>query len=389
MRVLNAINAGLRSRLCRGAINLYLCAMVSLFLTACMDDITLPEFPSLKQSETRSAAAQDGGFMPVKKIKTETLLDEKGNWNLVEKSEAVDPMQAHLAARKQVNTKRRKTDKKLSAHFKPDAKSGEDGKMRVLRLEPGDHALEDYEVAESSIAKPSHAVAEGDLLNKIKKLYGENDESSRGFVVPKRKPALMNTALVVSTRPKSSDERIVNGYIIPPAIPTRKLERKAVIRDVPVKVKPQTAMANNGIVIPKRKPIMSASAARLKAQNSVRGATDNQTTAGSSNAIRMRSGKHPGKTRLVIEVTKTTKYKVALDHVRNTLRIKLYDTNWNLSPQNSFTLSKLLGTYVARKQKDGSVLLEIRLKKKTKILDTLILRPNISSKHRVVIDLKD
>lgn len=386
------MNAGLYSCLCRKAINIYACLFMSFCLTACMDDITLPEFPLSKIGGQQSGdSSDDDVFIPVKRIKTENLLDEKGNWNLVEKSEAFDPMQAHLAARKQVNTKRRKTNKELSAHFKPDAKSGEDGKMRVLRLEPdSDGGLENYEVAESSIAKPSHTVAEGDLLSKIKQLYGADDASSQGFVVPKRKPA-SETAKVslASARPQSSEDRLINGYVIPPATPVRKLKRKAVIRDVPVKVKTQPTVITDGIVIPKRKPIMSASAVRLKAQNSVRGASDNQGSTGSSSAIRMRSGKHPGKTRLVIEVTKTTKYKVALDHVRNTLRIKLYDTNWNLSPQNSFTLSKLLGTYVARKQKDGSVLLEIRLKKKTKILDTLILRPNISSKHRVVIDLKD
>ena len=53
-----------------------------------MDDITLPEFPLSKIGGQQSGdSLDDDVFIPVKRIKTETLLDEKGNWNLVEKSE--------------------------------------------------------------------------------------------------------------------------------------------------------------------------------------------------------------------------------------------------------------------------------------------------------------
>lgn len=373
-----------------------------------MDDLSLPDFPSLEKKAPNASEAPVGqeyyARVPAQKIQSEILLAEKGNWNLVEKSEVIDPMQAHLAARGAVDTARRKTKKELSPHFQPDAKSGQDGKMRVLRLEPGDTDLENYQIAESSISKPTHAVAEQDLLNKIKTIFGEDDQSSQTLVVPRRKPVQkvvvvqkeppransVSTASFLTKRPTSSEERMVNGVVVPPIIPKQKFAALRVASTKKVQMTEAVSQTDN-VVVPARKPVVAVkkTAVRVPSKKPEKTQASSQGQVKYlAEAIRLRSGKHPGRTRLVIEVTETTRYKVAIDHVRNVLRIKLDSTYWRLSPQETFTKSSLLGTYVARQYKDGSVLFEVRLKKKTKILDTMILRPNLSSKHRVVIDLK-
>ena len=382
--------------------------MISFSLTGCVDDLSLPDFPNLEKKPPSASEAPVGqeyyARVPTQKIQSEILLAEKGNWNLVEKSEVIDPMQAHLAARGAVDTARRKTKKELSPHFQPDAKSGQDGKMRVLRLEPGDIDLENYQIAESSISKPTHAVAEQDLLNKIKTIFGEDDQSSQALVVPRRKPVqkvavvqqekpranAVSTASFLSKKPTSSEERMVDGVVVPPILPAQKF---AALDASPKKQKQAKVVVRqpNDVVVPGKKPVVATkkSYVRPPSKKPVSAQSSSQKQAKYlAEAIRLRSGKHPGRTRLVIEVTETTRYKVAIDHVRNVLRIKLDSTHWRLSPQETFTKSSLLGTYVARQYKDGSVLFEVRLKKKTKILDTMILRPNLSSKHRVVIDLK-
>ncbi len=479
MRVLNKIDRSVLLCRYKTIFRAYACIFMSFFLVSCVDDIALPDLSLINKTESSEKVVKPqpssdikskdenkgqmilsdvAVFAPVKKIKTESLLDAKGSWNLVEKSEAIDPMQAHLMARKKVNTKRRKYNKELSPHFEPNAKSGKDGKMRVVRLEPNEDSLDEFEIAESSIAKPTHAVVEGDILQKIKSLFGENDVDSQSYatIVPKRKPSpriqILDKEKAKSTktgwnffskdknenkevgvkpeqvivknikvkdrkkpRPTSSEERMVGGVVLPPELPERRAvdvavsprEIKRVNEDLvlaPIKdkgevrlVKPESENLPEGMVIPKRKPI-NADKFRASALNKIiskpsrannKVNIQNNYNGSTASVIRLRSGKHTGKTRLVIEVTRTSKYKVMVDHLRNVLRIKLYNTRWEIAPQENFKKSNLLGTYIARGQKDGSTILEIRLKKKTKILDTMILRPNLSSKHRVVIDLKD
>lgn len=415
------MGADLRTRKYRDTAKIYACILMSLFLVSCIDGVSLPEFPQIKKQKTeKTVSSQDEErvIAPVKKIKTETLLDEEGNWNLVEKSEAIDPMQAHLEARNEVDVKRRKNKKELSAHFKPDAKSGEDGKMRVLRLEADARGIKDHEIAGSSISKPSQTVAEGELLSKVKSLFGDRASDNKGIIVPKRKPVLRAAPVqekrpvkvdsgfegFVSKKPTASEDRMVKGFIIPPILPQRRFKNKPRKAKQPENIvktqKEEPVVTQKGVVVPKRKPLQKAGLAKRSPKTAPskivpvkkprpKKALSKAESSAPSAAIRLRSGRHPGKTRLVIEVTRATKYKVAIDPVRNVLRIKLDATLWRLSPQESFTKSGLLGTYIAREQKDGSIILEIRLKKKTKILDTMVLRPNLTSKYRVVIDLKD
>ena len=373
--------------------------VLCLGLSACVEGVDLPEFVTTIQEA--GIASQTGGQQSEKQVSSyrpsylprnykapthvnsEALLDAKGNWNIVEQGGAMDPTQAHLNARKNVNVRRRKNKDEFTPHFQPNAKSGEDGKMRVLRLQRGGETFSrdasKYDIAESSVVKPTHTVAEGDLLKKIKALFGEEDAGAQsiggsqrysersGIIMPGRKPGREAAAEVKPETQKRGHK--IGSVVVPPELPAQKMP-KALAGE----------KASKKIIIPRMKPSVSA-------YEIVQNATSGQREY--IEAVKVRSGKHKGKTRLVIEITKPTEYKVAIDHVRKVLRVKLENTHWAMAPQDKFDKSALLGTYIARDEGDGSTLFEVRLEKESKILDTVLLRPNLSSQHRVVIDLAD
>ncbi len=408
-----------------------------LFLSSCVNNISLPEFissknngeawkPSEKLEAKKGVSSKPAldktkqnpqKFVFHKKINTEKLLNAQGNWNIVEQGRNYDPAQAHLQARKKVNIRRKGKMPELVAHFKPDAKSGQDGKLRVLRIDSAKVDLSDvprgYNVTESTVVKPTQTVADNDLIKKITSLFGSsgssgsavgekyNNKAAIDAIIPPRKPFRTNDnkAAVVSINNPSiganSSQRMdlasSNNMIIPPDLPQKKssakpLVNKAVVNETIVNY------ISGGVPIPKRKPARANNKINKPKQVKDKVVILNNKPSGlgkRASVVKMRAGAHPDNmTRVVIEVTNITKYKVAVDHLRNVLRLKLENTDWGIGDKGNISGSALLGSYISRPQKDGSTLLEIRLKKKAKISDTMILRPNLTYKHRIVIDLK-
>ncbi len=357
--------------------------MVVLLLSSCVEGVYLPEFgvfskkeieQEQKQEQVKKASSgEENSAVIHKKIPSEVLLDTVGRWNLVEKNQTYDPALAHLQARKKVNIKRRSKKAELSAHFKVNAKSGQDGKMRILRLEPSDSSsggLVDtkhvYASTQSVLVKPTYMVAEKELVKKIA-LFLETDEAyGHGF----------------------TEDGVI---IIPPDLPERKSKKrkrsyKKMLASSTVipKLKPKSLTF---VPVPDVKPKMkkAVKVAKVKKSSVIKKITKPSFVA------KLRSGVHSGGTRIVIEVSHTTKYKIAIDKLRKVFRMKLENTYWDIEPQGILSgTSPLLGTYVARAQKDKSVLLEIRLRKNMKIVNTMILEPALNnSNYRVVIDLKE
>lgn len=355
-------------------------AVMSVFvLSSCMDVQSLKRFVGESQEVSTVDAPEYYEAPPehlkqsyIKVVSSEDLLDADGKWHVVEQGRDLDPAKAHLAARNRVNTKRRKRMADLTAHFEPDAKSGEDGKLRIIKIEATDEVPE-FETASVS-SKPVKIAQDRAFEN-----FGRGRTPFHGLKAffsgghsklprPSHKPSL---SLV--------DNQVeVDALIIPPDLPDFR--------------KPPSALvdASETMIVPKRKPRVNESQVHLKIASAVPLKTrvaSSLNVGGYAKAIKMRSGRHPGRTRFVIEVSKITKYKVAIDSIRNVLRIKMDDTEWAMKPQGRLSGSRLLGTYIARSHSDGSVLLEVRLSEKTKVLGTLVLPPNDSAKHRVVIDL--
>lgn len=335
-----------------------------------------------------SSQVSDAPVIPVvrhKKIKSERLLDEDGVWNIVEQTKSYDPAQAHLEARKNVDTRRRKVDSKLSAHFEPDAQSGKDGKIRVLRLDRGksksDDIYDDIRVSGRAVSRPSNTVSGGSMFDKITSVFSSKEDAEESRVVPPRKP-------VRGKDVSSSDGVIelgahVDGLVHD--IPLDKvLMRKPVPRDASLADRVVQSGDGGGIIRPPSLPVRKKEKSR---QNNV---FENVLDSNGLMTVNdVRAAVHNGNARLVIDVQGGGRYKTAVDSLRNVLRIKFEDARWKADFQASLGASNdLFGSYVANERGDGSVLFELRLKRDSKILETMILKPTGSGMHRIVVDMQ-
>lgn len=338
---------------------MFLCVLSSLMLSACMDNVTLPEFLTPSTNEVAQPSLENPGpYAPEPpkvryfRVNSNKLLEAEGNWNLVEENRSYDPAKANLEARKKVDVKRRSKMEELSPHFSPDAKSGEDTKMRVLRVtKSGAESIdkEGFEVVETILVKPAQTIS------------GSSNT-----------PVIDKTML-------ADDGNVVK----PPEIPARKRVRMAMVGSVVSQPIIMPDLVSGDAPIPEMKPQSNVVKKEKKSSQK-----NSSTAMNKAKAVAVRAGVHPGKTRLVVEVSEVTRYKVAIDEIRKVLRIKMDKTTWGIDPQGSVSGSPLLGTYIARETQDGGVLLEIRLKDVAEIIDTVMLRPNDKSLYRVVIDLK-
>lgn len=381
---------------------LFFCVVL---LSSCVETLDLSSPSSgWGGGSSSSASARDGrsiGRVVHVDIAAETLLEEDGVWNLVEQSKSYDPAQAHLEARKRVDTKRRATDKSLSAHFQPDAKSGQDGKIRLLRLDTGDDGYDiykDIEIAESTLIKPANAVAGSEQLKQITDVFGvAGGLKVKHQVVPARKPLLKDTIAkqalerdVKGAKAHRAAAKSIMGVIVPPALPLRKRAVQASSSVGAQKTSNVTAVAYDliprDIIVPSRKPVPRAVAA---VQSSSAVENGGALAHGQLSYVnKLRAGIYKGKARLVIETKNATRYKAAVDHLRKVLRVKLEQARLNVKGKGSLAhANALFGTYIASEKADGSVYIEVRLKNKSQIVDTMILRPNVSANHRIVIDL--
>lgn len=416
-------------------------------VTACVETGSLSELsifkpqPAYQSDGTYSSGSSHKNvrLLPLQKVSSEKLLNAEGQWNVVEQSRTYDPAQAHKLAREGVNTKSFKKKKELAAHFEPNPESGRDGKLRVLRVVGSDlddsDMFESYEVANNQVAKPARTVSNSDakptkdkgVVSALSSFFGgaapkissETDSASAGaspVVTPSRKPgASSKVARSVSHQPLG--HKVVNGVVtFPPRLPLRRVTTKAPrvvalpaslssVQASVMSAKPEPK-ANQGAVqkyamakvsgvdvpVPGTKPksgIKPTQTYVVPQKKQVKIVEKGRLSDKPVSVVKLRAGAHSTKTRLVIEVSDTTRYKAAVDGLRKVLQVKLENTKWGVANQASFANNGLLGTYVARENKDGSVTLEVRLKKSSEIIESVILRPNKSSAHRIVIDLKN
>lgn len=348
-----------------------LCSLMFL-VTGCMETLPFDVTPRTGQSDqVRIASVQEGdqggpsASRSSRRISSEKLLDADGHYNIVEQGRSYDPAEAHKKARENVNTRRRGTDRSLSPHFEPDAKSGQDGKLRVLRVggrnDGTKTAFDDDETIHST-----------GFIKRVAPIFLAKDkrphvDQETGFVTPPRKPISeksKDASLSVSQLEDNVEYENVQAVIIPPRLPD--FRKNSPVIDV-------ASRQNNDrtIVITEKKVF-----------------NKNDIEQERVSAVKLRAGDHPQKTRFVVEVESQIPYKVAIDPIRNVLQLKLENVEWQAPLRGKLGETKLLGGYVARLRGNNEVLLEVRLKSKARIIDSMILEPNRRSKHRIVVDLQ-
>lgn len=104
----------------------------------------------------------------------------------------------------------------------------------------------------------------------------------------------------------------------------------------------------------------------------------------------LRTGKHPGKVRLVLDTNKKTPFTIDLDSGENILLIEMPDAKWQGPASHTFPAKDtLLASYNVESINGGKgSRIVITLKRQTSILKQQALPPGPTPNHRVYVDLK-
>ncbi len=269
-----------------------------------------------------SSSSSTAGIKPAS---TEDLLAAEGSWNLVEEEQMSSPIQEHMSARGQVDPDKPAGTAQYTSKPGPEGVK-EDVHFRVLRLE--------REVA--------------DLKHDFKKLL----PPLAGLIASDRK--LDDTIAEIE-----SDDSMASNVAVPSAKPKPPMQRHSAPKPVSVTAKAPEEKT------PKPAPV---------------------TTSGPLAVTDVRSGIHPGKTRLVLDLNAAGKFSYDLDNAEKLLLVELPGASWKAQPSRSFGNNPVIKSYTAQPS-NGGTRLAIELKKPAKILASSALSPNAVHGHRIYLDI--
>ncbi len=352
--------------------------------------------------------AEINDILDQREIPTEALLDADGNWNLVEQKDAYDPAAEHMKARINVDTGRRTKMASLSAKFDPDVDSEQDKTFRVLRVQKD--TKKDKSLA-SLFGLGGHDEERANL---------RPPEKYEGYVIPEKKPkheegtvrSIMASLGLESSEPQTDT---LENVVVPDAKPRPGLSYSATKTVIPsrkpVRPNAQSMIALNDIqpsaggenkrltVVPKQKPV----AERMEVSGKIpvpKVKTDfkpvnlktlklqTMSQAGRASIVNLRSGEHAGKTRIVLEVDGDPTYQAQIDTGRRVLVINFSSSAWEVKKTHRFNLASVAKDYRVSEE-NGSVRLEISLRKNSKILQAVDLGQGQNGLKRIVLDLKN
>jgi hypothetical protein len=235
----------------------------------------------------------------------------------------VDPVQAHLAARSEVDPR------DLSAQHK-----------YTQRAETVEEEIKQSTTEDARFAKLENQVA--DLRSDFKR-----------FIVP-----------------------AVTGENKDPAIET--LEREGKIDDFS---SPGTRVSSSPELPPPAPQVVK------KEMPAPAAAPAAPVTGSATAVTGVRVGEHPNRTRLVLDVTGPTKFSSGIDPASNILTVELPQSGWSGAVQESLGASPLVKGYKAAPSASGGTILTVELKKPAKVVLNESLGPNEVYGHRIVFDV--
>ena len=101
----------------------------------------------------------------------------------------------------------------------------------------------------------------------------------------------------------------------------------------------------------------------------------------------LRTGEHPGKTRLVLDLDASADFKYELDNKQGLLVIRLPSAQWNAPNERVFKNSRILQAYAAKPAKGGGALVALKLKGPAKVLASSKLGKNAAGDYRIFLDV--
>lgn len=111
-----------------------------------------------------------------------------------------------------------------------------------------------------------------------------------------------------------------------------------------------------------------------------------QQNAGSA-VTNVRVGEHPGKTRLVLDVTDTPDFNYSLENDKNLLLINLPQAAWEAELKRVFANHPLMLAYIAKPAPEGGTVLALKLRRPVRVLFNAAFKPSGPSGHRIVFDI--
>lgn len=130
---------------------------------------------------------------------------------------------------------------------------------------------------------------------------------------------------------------------------------------------------------PPHKPEYSASATQSPHQI--------EPASGAVNVVDLRMGEHPGKTRLVLDLTGASGFSYDMNNKDHVLFVELPGAGWAGQREKIMGNHPLIAGYMAQPAGARGSTLAIKLKKNTKVVFSSALPPNEVRGHRIVLDL--
>lgn len=100
-----------------------------------------------------------------------------------------------------------------------------------------------------------------------------------------------------------------------------------------------------------------------------------------------RVGKHPDKTRIVLDVSAPTSFDYKVDNEKNVLILTVEDASWSTESKRVFSSHDLLLAYLAKPGRKKGTNLAIRMKKPIKVLFKTTYPAGDAKSFRIVLDI--
>ena len=101
----------------------------------------------------------------------------------------------------------------------------------------------------------------------------------------------------------------------------------------------------------------------------------------------VRVGKHPDKTRIVLDVSGNAAFDYKMDNKKNVLVVTLKGASWSTDVKRVFSNHPLLLAYLAKPRSNGDTFLAIKMKKPAQLLFKTTYPPSSGKSYRIVFDV--
>lgn len=269
---------------------------------------------------------------------------------MVEENSGTDPAKLHTQAKKQVNPanmadKQHLPDKDLKLATNEKAAGGQDVNYRLIRVERDVASLKD-DFKKLLPPLSNLIVADKNLDRTI------DDIAAKNMIEPASGPAAMAPADI----PKATGGPMRMAGIQPVAQPVTR----------------------SAAPPPPSAPVVTPAAAKAAPS----------APSGGASVSNMRFGEHPGRTRLVLDLSGPSPYKTELDNTEKLLLVQIPKASWSAKTQEKLSKHPLIAGYTAQPSSDGGTTLAIELAKPVKLVSESSLPPNATyQNHRIFIDL--